>query len=184
MQTAHGRDIVLAVPMQTSVILFRTVLAVTFASALTACAPERAPATAPAGASVTSGAPKGASRHEAIEVPGFTAAKVPISQVVRVGDLVYLSGQVAADPGTGQMPEGLEAQTEQIFKNASRALAAAGLDLSHVFKCNVYMTNIADFPAFNEVYARHFSKPYPARTTVGVAGLPRGAVLEIEMVAR
>jgi len=161
----------------------RVALAIGVAGALTACAGERTPAAHPE-AAVTSGSAKGGSGHEAIDVPQFTAAKVPISQAVRVGDLVYLAGQVAADPGTGQMPEGLAAQTEQIFKNASTVLAAAGLDLSHVFKCNVYLTNIADFPAFNEVYARHFSKPYPARTTVGVAGLPRGALLEIEMIAR
>src|SRR5215831_1609476 len=108
----------------------------------------------------------------------------PFSPAVRDGDRVYTSGQIAQDPATGKVVEGgVVAQTEQIFRNLEALLSAANKSLAHVVKVNVYLTDMRDFAAMNEVYARHFAAPYPARTTIGVAALPLGAVVEIEMIA-
>jgi 2-iminobutanoate/2-iminopropanoate deaminase len=108
----------------------------------------------------------------------------PFSPAVRDGDRVYTSGQVAQDPATGKLIEGsVAAQTEQIFRNLEVILEAADKTLADVVKVNVYLTEIRDFAAMNQVYAKHFVAPYPARTTVAVAALPLGAVVEIEMIA-
>ena len=103
-----------------------------------------------------------------------------------VGDgYVFLSGQTPIDPGTGALVEGpVEAQTRQCLANLGAVLEAAGLDLGDVVKCNVYLTDMGDFPAMNAAYAEHFDEPYPARTTIGVAALPLGARVEIEVIAR
>jgi 2-iminobutanoate/2-iminopropanoate deaminase len=109
----------------------------------------------------------------------------PYSQGVRAGELVFLSGQTPLDPATGRLVEGgIGAQTEQCFKNLLAVLRAAGLGPDAVVKVNVFLTDMADFAAMNEVYARQFERPYPARSTVGVAALPLGAGVEIELVAR
>jgi 2-iminobutanoate/2-iminopropanoate deaminase len=98
---------------------------------------------------------------------------------------VFLSGQTPFDPQTGQLVQGdVAAQAEQCFKNLFAVLAAAGLTPNDVVKVNVFLTDMNNFKAMNEVYARQFSKPYPARTTIGVASLPVGAQIEIEMIAR
>jgi len=108
----------------------------------------------------------------------------PFSPAVRDGDRVYTSGQVAQDPATGKLVDGgVVAQTEQIFRNLEAIMSAANKSFADVVKVNVYLTDIRDFAAMNEVYAKHFVAPYPARTTVAVAGLPLGAVVEIEMIA-
>ena len=108
----------------------------------------------------------------------------PFSPAVRDGDRVYTSGQVAQDPVTGKLVEGgVVAQTEQIFRNLQAILSAANTSFADVVKVNVYLTDIGNFAAMNEVYAKHFAAPYPARTTIGVAALPLGAVVEIEMIA-
>ena len=108
----------------------------------------------------------------------------PFSPAVRDGDRVYTSGQVAQDPVTGKLIEGgVAAQTEQIFRNLDVILEAADKSLADVVKVNVYLTDIKRFAEMNEVYARHFVAPYPARTTLGVAALPLGAEVEIEMIA-
>jgi 2-iminobutanoate/2-iminopropanoate deaminase len=108
----------------------------------------------------------------------------PFSPAVRDGDRVYTSGQVAQDPTTGKLVEGgVVAQTEQIFHNLAAILSAANKSFADVVKVNVYLTDIRDFAAMNEVYAKHFVAPYPARTTVGVAALPLSAAVEIEMIA-
>jgi len=108
----------------------------------------------------------------------------PFSPAVRDGDRVYTSGQVAQDPATGKLIEGgVVAQTEQIFQNLAAILSAANKSFADVVKVNVYLTDIRDFAAMNEVYAKHFVAPYPARTTLGVAALPLGAVVEIEAIA-
>jgi len=122
--------------------------------------------------------------RDVIIAPG-AAAVGPYSHAVRAGDLVFLSGQTPLDPATGELVEGgLAAQAERCLDNLFGVLAAAGLGPDDVVKVNVFLTDMADFAAMNEVYARKFARPYPARTTVGVAALPLGARIEIELVAR
>jgi 2-iminobutanoate/2-iminopropanoate deaminase len=112
------------------------------------------------------------------------AAIGPYSHAVWGGDLVYLSGQTPIDPATAKLLEGdVAAQTDQCFQNLFAVLKAAGLTPDHVVKVNVYLLDMNDFVAMNTVYSGKFQKPYPARTTIGVAALPLGARVEIEMVA-
>jgi len=115
-----------------------------------------------------------------------TAAAVgPYSHAIDADPFVYLSGQTPVDPATGALVEGsIGDQARQCLVNLAAVLAAAGLDESHAVKCNVYLTDMADFDEMNAVYSAFFTVPYPARTTVAVAALPRGARVEIEMVAR
>jgi 2-iminobutanoate/2-iminopropanoate deaminase len=122
--------------------------------------------------------------REAITAPGATAVG-PYSHAVRAGELVYLSGQTPLDPATGDLATGgIDEQARQCFRNLFHVLAAAGLGPDDVVKANVFLTDMADFAAMNEVYARQFASPYPARTTIGVASLPLGARIEIELIAR
>lgn len=109
----------------------------------------------------------------------------PYSHAVESGDLVYLSGQTPLDSTTGKLVAGdISAQTKQCFANLRNVLMAAGLTMDEVIKVNVFLTDMANFSAMNSVYERQFSSPYPARTTIGVASLPLGADVEIEMIAR
>ena len=122
--------------------------------------------------------------RKAVSAPG-AAAIGPYSHAVWAGKLLYLSGQTPLDPATGELAKGdIGAQTEQCFRNLFAVLQAAGLGTNDVVKVNVYLTDMANFAAMNSVYATMFEKPYPARTTIAVAGLPRGAAIEIEMIAR
>jgi len=108
----------------------------------------------------------------------------PFSGAVTTGQVLYLSGLAAQDPGSGKLiPGGITEQTEQIFKNDAAILRAAGKDLSHVVKVTVFLTDIGEFAKINEIYGRHFDKPYPARTTVAVVALPLGAQVELDMIA-
>lgn len=109
----------------------------------------------------------------------------PYSHAVEAGDLVYLSGQTPIDAATGKLLNGdIAAQTEQCFENLFTVLAAAGLTPDDVVKVNVFLTDMANFAAMNAVYEKQFSAPYPARTTIGVASLPLGAQVEMEMIAQ
>lgn len=109
----------------------------------------------------------------------------PYSHCVDGGELVFLSGQTPIDSATGKLVEGgVAEQTRQCFRNLFGVLAAAGLDSSNVVKVQVFLTDINDFAAMNAVYAEQFEAPYPARTTLGVAALPLGASIEIEMIAK
>jgi 2-iminobutanoate/2-iminopropanoate deaminase len=109
----------------------------------------------------------------------------PYSHAIEAGELVYLSGQTPLDPNTGKLVEGdVAAQAAQCFQNLFGVLAAAGLTSEEVVKVNVYLANMEDFAAMNTVYAGQFNPPYPARTTIGVASLPLGARVEIELIAR
>lgn len=109
----------------------------------------------------------------------------PYSHAVESGELVYLSGQTPIDSNTGKLVEGdIAAQTEQCFVNLFNVLSSAGLTPDDVVKVNVFLTDMANFSAMNSVYSKQFSTPYPARTTIGVAALPLGAQVEIEMIAR
>jgi len=109
----------------------------------------------------------------------------PYSHAVDEGNLVFLSGQTPIDSATGKLVEGdISAQTLQCFKNLFNVLKAANLTPNHVVKVNVFLTDMGNFAAMNEVYKTQFDQPYPARTTIGVAALPLGAQVEIEMIAR
>lgn len=113
------------------------------------------------------------------------AAIGPYSHAVWAGELLYLSGQTPIDPATGKLVEGdVEAQTHRAFDNLQAVLEDAGMSMDDVIKCNVYLTDMANFPQMNKAYGTRFVRPYPARTTVAVAGLPLGALVEIELVAR
>lgn len=108
----------------------------------------------------------------------------PFSPAVRRGEMVYLSGQVAQDPATGALREGGAAeQAAQALENVKSVLGAAGLSMDDVQRVGIFLVDMKDFAAVNEVYARYFSAPYPARTTVAVAALPLGARVEIEVIA-
>jgi 2-iminobutanoate/2-iminopropanoate deaminase len=119
-------------------------------------------------------------------VTGLNAPKAigPYSHAVWTGNLLYCSGQTPIDPATGKLVAGgIGEQTQQAFNNLAAVLAGAGLTLEDVVKVNVYLTSMADFPGMNQVYQERFSPPYPARTTVAVAGLPLNASVEIELIA-
>lgn len=123
--------------------------------------------------------------REAYTTDKIAAPVGPFSPGVRAGEFVYISGQVAQDPGTGRLVAGdVGVQTEQIFRNLGPLLHSAGKTFSDVVKASVFLTDMRDFPAMNAVYGRHFEAPYPARTTVGVAALPLGAAVEIDLVLR
>lgn len=108
----------------------------------------------------------------------------PYSQAIRYGDLLFVSGQIAIDPITNNLiKEDIKAQTKQVFENLKSVLEAGGSDLDSVLKMNVYLTNMNGFPTMNEVYAQSFKKPYPARATVQVCRLPKGALVEIDCIA-
>jgi 2-iminobutanoate/2-iminopropanoate deaminase len=108
----------------------------------------------------------------------------PYSQAVKYGGMVFTSGQIPVDPATGKMVEGdIQAQTEQVFRNLAAVLAAAGTGLQNAVKVTVFLADMADFPKVNEVYARQFEQPFPARSCVEVSALPAGARVEIELAA-
>lgn len=111
------------------------------------------------------------------------AAIGPYSQAQIVGNMVYTSGQIAIIPETGLLAEGLEAQAHQVFKNLTALLKAAGSDMSKVVKTTVFIKNMDDFAAINAVYAQYFTEPYPARSCVEVARLPKDVLLECELIA-
>lgn len=108
----------------------------------------------------------------------------PYSQAIEIGDMVFTSGQIPIDPQTGAIVEGgIEAQAHQVFKNLSEVLKAAGCTLNDAVKVVVFVKDIGDFAKLNEVYATYFEKPYPARSCVEVARLPKDVLLEIEIIA-
>ncbi len=108
----------------------------------------------------------------------------PYSQAVRVGTLVYTSGQIPLDPATGELVKGtIEQETEQVFANLAAVLAAAGTNLKKAVKVTVYLTDLGDFARVNEVYGRQFERPFPSRTTVQVSALPKGCRIEVDVVA-
>ena len=124
-------------------------------------------------------------RREIITTDRIAPSVGPFSAAVRAGDLLFLSGQVALDPASGKLVAGdIGIQTEQIFANISAVLEAAGKSFDDVMKTTVYLADMKDFGAMNTVYERYFQTPYPARTTIQAAGLPLGAAVEIEVVAR
>jgi 2-iminobutanoate/2-iminopropanoate deaminase len=121
---------------------------------------------------------------ETIIAPKAPAALGPYSAAIKVGELIFTSGQIPADPATGELaPGGIAQQTEQSLKNLSAVLEAAGSGLDQVIKTTCFLTDMADFAAFNAAYGKYFSQHKPARSTVAVKALPKGALVEIECVA-
>lgn len=119
-----------------------------------------------------------------IQTTGAPRAIGPYSQGVVQGGWLFISGQIPLDPATGEVAPGdIQAQAERALKNLGAVLAQAGMDYSHVLKTTVYMNNLTEFAGMNEVYARFFVEPFPARSTVEVSDLPKGVGLEVEAVA-
>ena len=120
----------------------------------------------------------------ALATTGAPQAIGPYAQGVVAGGLVFLSGQIALDPERGRLADGsIEEETRRVLTNLRAVLAADGLDLDALVRTTVYLTDLADFPRVNQVYAEFFQEPFPARATVQVAGLPRGARIEIDGIA-
>ncbi|MEN3002056.1 MAG: RidA family protein [Armatimonadota bacterium] len=120
----------------------------------------------------------------AVFSPDAPAPIGPYSQAVRVGNWVFISGQIPIDPATGEIvPGGIAAQTRQVLQNLQAILNAVGASLDSVVKTTIYMTNLNEFAEMNAVYETYFQPPYPARATVQVADLPRHALIEIEAIA-
>ncbi len=117
-----------------------------------------------------------------IQTPDAPAAIGTYSQAVRVDHTVYLSGQIGLDPVTMQMAEGIEAQIHRVFQNLRAVAAASGGSLNDVVKLNIFLTDLGHFAKVNEIMATYFHQPYPARAAVGVASLPRGALVEADGV--
>jgi putative endoribonuclease L-PSP len=112
------------------------------------------------------------------------AAIGPYSQAIEVNGFIFASGQIPIDPSTGNFVKGgIKEQTKQAITNAKNILKEAGTDLAHVVKTTVYLANMADFAAMNEVYATFFQQPFPARSAVAVKDLPKGALVEVEVLA-
>jgi reactive intermediate/imine deaminase len=121
-------------------------------------------------------------KREIITTPAAPAAIGTYSQAVRVGDTVYLSGQIGLDPATMQMVDGIEAQIVRVFDNLNAVAVAAGGTLDDIVKVGIYLTDLAHFAKVNEIMARYFDAPYPARAAIGVKELPRGALVEADAV--
>lgn len=121
-------------------------------------------------------------KKQIIQTQGAPAAIGTYSQAVKVGDTVYLSGQIGLDPATMQMVEGIEAQVHRVFTNLKAVAEAAGGSLADVVKLNIFLTDLSHFTLVNTIMAEYFSQPYPARAAVGVASLPRGALIEADGV--
>jgi 2-iminobutanoate/2-iminopropanoate deaminase len=123
-------------------------------------------------------------RKQTISTPEAPQAIGPYSQAIRVGDLVFLSGQIPIDSATGNLvPGDAAAQAKQVMENLGAVLRAAGVGFAEVVRATIYLTNLGDFAKVNEVYGSYFPTEPPARATVQVAALPRGASVEIDMIA-
>lgn len=118
-----------------------------------------------------------------IQTDQAPAAIGPYSQAVRHNGLVFVSGQLGLDPGSGDLADGVEAQTRRAMQNLTAVLAAAGLRPDHVLKTTIYVADMGDFALVNRLYAEVFSPPFPAREVVQAAGLPKGALVEISAIA-
>ena len=123
-------------------------------------------------------------RPQAISPAGAPKAVGPYSVAVRIGDFLFASGQIPLDPASGALVAGgIDVQTERVLENVRIVLADQGLGFGNVVKTTVFMTNLGEFAQMNGIYGRYFSEPFPARSTVQVAALPKGAAVEIEIIA-
>ena len=118
-----------------------------------------------------------------IETSAAPPASGAYSQAIRSGNLIFVAGQLGADPATGELADGVAAQAERVLLNLTAVLDAAGASLDRVVKTTIFLSDMANFATVNEAYARHFPAPYPARSTVAVRELPRGGLVEIECIA-
>ncbi len=122
--------------------------------------------------------------RQAVQAPGAAPAIGPYSPALKVGNFLFLSGQIPLDPASGQLVAGdIREQTTRVLENIGAVLAGAGVDFSNVVKSTVYLTDFNDFAAMNEIYATYFTAPYPARSTVEVSRLPKDCKVEIEVLA-
>lgn len=121
--------------------------------------------------------------REAIRTDAAPAALGPYSQAIVAGELVFTAGQLGGDPRSGQLPEGIEAQTLQALRNIATVLEAAGAGWQDVVKTTVFLADMSDFAAFNAVYAEVLDEPFPARSTIEASALPKGARIEIDAIA-
>ena len=120
----------------------------------------------------------------AIHTSSAPQAIGPYSQAIRSGNMLYLSGQTPLDPASGEMIAGdIEAQATRVFENLKAVLSVAGASFDDVVRVGIYMTDLGNFAKVNEVMKRYFREPYPARSTIGVAALPRGAAVEVDLIA-
>ncbi len=119
---------------------------------------------------------------EPIDTTAAPKAIGPYSQAIRAGNTVYLSGQIGLDPATGQLVDGTEAQAKRVFANLKAVAEAAGGNLGQIVKLSILLVDLGDFAKVNDIMAAHFTPPYPARATYQVAGLPRGARIEVDAV--
>lgn len=120
---------------------------------------------------------------EVIATTSAPAAIGPYSQAIKIGNLMFISGQIPVDPATGNIPEGIKAQTAQSIANIKAILAQAGLTIDNVVKTTVFLADMSLFGDMNEVYGREFTDPYPARSAVAVKELPKQVLVEIETIA-
>lgn len=120
---------------------------------------------------------------EVISTELAPAAIGPYSQAIKVGNMLFCSGQIPVNPANGEIPGGIKAQTEQALANVSALLNAAGASVDNVVKTTVFLSDIANFAPMNEVYATFFNAPYPARSAVAVRELPKGVLVEVEVIA-
>ena len=119
---------------------------------------------------------------QAIHTAAAPQAIGTYSQAIKSGDSVYLSGQIGLDPGTMQLVDGIDAQIHRVFQNLQAVADEAGGGLDHAVKLTVYLTDLAHFARVNEIMSTYFTQPYPARAAIGVAGLPRGALVEVDAI--
>ena len=122
------------------------------------------------------------SNRSVISTPNAPAAIGTYSQAVKVGNTVYLSGQIPLNPENMELVEGIEQEINQVFKNLAAVCEAAGGSLADIVKLNIFLIDLAHFPLVNEIMAQHFEQPYPARAAIGVASLPKGASVEMDAI--
>jgi 2-iminobutanoate/2-iminopropanoate deaminase len=121
----------------------------------------------------------------AVTSPDLAPPVGPFSQAIEVGGFLFFSGQVGQDPATGKLVAGgVEPETERVFQNLAAVLKTAGKSFNDVARAGVFLTNMGDFAVINGIYAKYFSQPFPARTTIAVAGLPLGACVEIDVIVK
>ncbi len=119
---------------------------------------------------------------QAIHTAAAPQAIGTYSQAIRCGDSVYLSGQIGLDPASMQLVDGVDAQIHRVFQNLQAVAKEAGAGLDHAVKLTVYLTDLSNFARVNEIMATYFTQPYPARAAIGVASLPRGALVEVDAI--